>query len=269
MNIKNNILFCACALGLIFRAAAQEDINFTSLTTKDGLSSNTVNVILKDKFGLLWFGSDDGLDKFDGTNVKAYRHKPGDSTSLRANEILSLHEDKAGNLWIGTSGGALSLYDRKKDAFINFPWGNNPNTIRHNVVRTVCSDYLGRIWIIHFAGFDVLDPQTRRIIKVPIDSGAAHAIMSGNGISAFEDSKHRMWIGTSEGLLQYDPANRRLKLFQHSSLDPSSLSNGIVNAITEDKQGNIWIGTAGGLSLYKTGSNGFINFRKNGDNLRF
>src|SRR5688572_21080402 len=124
MITKKIIQLLLCAIALNCQAVAQEDINFTALTTKNGLSSNTVNAILKDRFGLLWFGTDDGLDKFDGTSFKVYRHKPGDSTSLRANEILALHEDKAGNLWIGTSGGSLSLYDRKKDAFINFPAGD-------------------------------------------------------------------------------------------------------------------------------------------------
>src|SRR5688572_33317635 len=119
MNFKKNILLGLWAVGLSFVAAAQKDINFTSLTTKDGLSSNVVNTILKDKFGLLWFGTEDGLDKFDGTKFTVYRHKVGDTSSLQANEILSLHEDKAGNLWVGTSGGSLSLYDRKRDVFIN------------------------------------------------------------------------------------------------------------------------------------------------------
>ena len=105
---------------------------FYALTTKDGLSSNTVNTILKDRFGLVWFGTEDGLDKFDGTNFKIYRHKNNDTSSLKSNEILSLFEDKDGNLWVGTSGGSLSLYDRKKDAFINIPSG--PGAIPNNVI---------------------------------------------------------------------------------------------------------------------------------------
>src|SRR4051812_25156877 len=130
MNNKTLILVSFCTIGLLYLAAAQEkDIKFTALTTKDGLSSNTVNAIIKDHYGLVWFGTEDGLDKFDGTNFTIYRHRPGDSTSLQANEILSLHEDKAGNLWIGTSGGSLSLYDRKTDAFVNFPANRDSNTI--------------------------------------------------------------------------------------------------------------------------------------------
>ena len=145
------LFFCAVVLPFL-GLAQQEEINFSSITTKDGLSSNTVNAILKDRYGLIWFATEDGLDKFDGTNFTIYRHKPGDSTSLQANEILSLHEDKAGNLWVGTSGGSLSLYDRKKDAFINFSSGKEPHKIKNNVVRsllhvgTVLREFLCRLY---------------------------------------------------------------------------------------------------------------------------
>lgn len=158
MTFKKLILLCLNAIGLMLPVIAQqEEISFTSLTTKDGLSSNSVNAILKDRYGLVWFATDDGLDKFDGTNFTVYRHKRGDTASLQANEILSLHEDKAGNLWVGTSGGSLSLYDRKKDAFINFP----SNGLSNSVIMGVCSDYLGKIWIAHYSGVNILDPTTR------------------------------------------------------------------------------------------------------------
>ena len=83
MTGKSLILLAYCLVGLLCLASAQQrDIKFTSLTTKEGLSSNTVNAILKDRYGLVWFATQDGLDKFDGTNFKVYRYKMGDSTSL-------------------------------------------------------------------------------------------------------------------------------------------------------------------------------------------
>src|SRR5690348_39884 len=99
MNFKRNILLILFMAGILLPGNAQEDINFTALTIKDGLSSNTVTSILKDRYGFMWFGTEDGLDKFDGTNFKVYRYRPNDSSSLQTNEILSLHEDQAGNLW--------------------------------------------------------------------------------------------------------------------------------------------------------------------------
>jgi Signal transduction histidine kinase len=252
------ILFAA---GCLSRAGAQEHINFTSLTTRDGLSSSTVTVILKDRFGLLWLGTEDGLDKFDGTHITVYRHKADDTTSLRSNEILSLHEDRSGNLWVGTSGGSLSLYDRKRDAFINFTQKSPGYKIRNNVIRGITSDEEGKIWLVHYSGVDILDPRSGRVTTLPELAGDGNLFSTRSGLSIFADSRRRIWIGTSDGLLQYNPATRALKQYRHVSHDPSSgLSGNTVTVITEDRQGDIWIGTNGGVSRLKPGADRFIHY---------
>ncbi|HET7896594.1 MAG TPA: two-component regulator propeller domain-containing protein, partial [Flavisolibacter sp.] len=179
-------------MGLLGQVRAQqENINFTSLSTKDGLSSNTVNAILKDRYGLLWFATEDGLDKFDGIGFQVYRQKAGDPASLQANEILALHEDRAGNLWVGTSGGSLSLYDRKKDAFIHFPANAGRGTISNSVIRSICSDENGKIWIAHYDGVDILDPATRRVSAFPLPAGGSGIVSNRSGICVFNDSWNR------------------------------------------------------------------------------
>ncbi|MBE7174392.1 MAG: response regulator [Williamsia sp.] len=256
-----------CMTGLTLPATAQQqDINFTSLTTKDGLSSNSINAILKDRYGLMWFGTEDGLDKFDGTNFTVYRHIQGNAASLQANEILSLYEDRNGNLWVGTGGGSLSLYDRKKDRFIHYPSNTNQNSIGSNVIRGICSDEAGKIWIAHYSGVNILDPTTGRISSPPPlpDSSVPSSIQSGNAI--MKDRKGSIWIGTDEGAFQYNPANHSFRHFAHLAEDNASLSHNHVNTIAEDQKGNIWIGTSDGLSLLRPGSNSFVNFKYSKDN---
>ncbi|MEO7766168.1 MAG: two-component regulator propeller domain-containing protein, partial [Ferruginibacter sp.] len=259
---KRIILFNFCLLGLAFLATSQQkQINFTSLTTEDGLSSNNVNTILKDRYGLVWFATDDGLDKFDGTRFSVYRHKPGDSASLQSNEILSLHEDKKGNLWVGTSGGSLSLYNRKKDCFSHYASKESPNSIRNNVIRAIYCDYKGDIWIAHFDGIDILDPQTKTLIPIPFITKNSSASHPTHGKCLFEDSRKQMWIGTNQGLYKYSPGTKSFTLFTHVNADSLSLSGNIINAIIEDNKGNIWIGTKEGLSTIRPGANSFKNFR--------
>jgi ligand-binding sensor domain-containing protein len=261
MIFKKLSLLCLYVVLLPFLGnAQQEEINFSAITTKDGLSSNTINAILKDRFGLMWFATEDGLDKFDGTNFTIYRHTPGNPKSLQANEILSLHEDRVGNLWVGTSGGSLSLYDRKKDAFVNFLSGKQLNQIKNNVIRSLCSDHLGNIWIGHYSGMNILNPKTKQIARLYFRSGSSDSLFSKSVICIFEDSQGRIWIGTNEGLFQYQPKTKSLKQYVHSSQDPSSLSGNLVSAVTEDKKGNIWAGTNNGLSLLKPDKNDFINY---------
>lgn len=261
MLSRNSILFGISIFIMTLQVAAQEEINFTAITTRNGLSSNTINTILKDRFGLMWLGTDDGLDRFDGTNYTVYRNDPSNPSSLKSNEILSLHEDKAGNLWVGTSGGSLSLYNRKKDAFINFPSGNGENAISNNVINNITSDYRGNLWLAHYNGVSILDPKTRIASNLRPSSGA---LTTNTCLFLFEDSKHFMWIGSNQGVFRYDPQTKSLLQFQHNSLDPSSLADNNVTTIKEDKNGNIWVGTLNGLSMLIRGANHFINYTQQG-----
>ncbi len=209
----------------------------------------------------MWFATDDGLNKFDGTNFTVYRRKPGDSFSLRSNEILALHEDRAGNLWVGTSGGALSYYDREKDRFINYPAEISAESLsRNGVIRSICSDYLGMIWIAQFESPYILDPVTHHISRINIADSSLLAQMTL--FCVFEDSRRRMWVGTNKGLFLYIRATHTFRRFRHERADAFSLAADNVKAITEDKAGNLWIGTDRGLCMMRPDAGGFVNYRQ-------
>lgn len=249
---------------LAVAAAAQPShLNFTSLTSRDGLLSNSVNAILKDRYGLMWIATDDGLNKFDGTNFTVYRHHAEDSSSLRANEILALYEDPGGNLWVGTSGGAVSRYDRRKDNFIHYPGGAGGNGFLSNaVVRSICSDQDGKIWMAQFESPYVLDPLTRQISKMditPYDHGGA-AKMSLYCV--FEDSRQRVWVGTAKGLFLYNKATHSFWQYRRDSLDRSTLVNDNVRVLAEDQAGHLWVGTEDGLCMMNPDGNGFIRIQE-------
>ena len=249
---------CFALFWMMIQAIAQQDINFTSLTTKNGLSSNTVNAIVRDRYGLMWFATEDGLDKFDGTGVTVYRNKPEDPNSLLANEILCLHEDRAGNLWIGTSGGSVSMYDRQHDSFINYPSGRGSNQISNNVIRNICSDFQGKIWIASYNGVNIIDPATKKVSRLLAEDGKPFSKIC---ISLFEDNLHNIWIGTSEGLFEYNPRTKAFRQYVNNPADASSLPGNIVLDLTQDKNGNVWVGSQQGLSTLKKNGQGFINYR--------
>ncbi|AMP99865.1 hypothetical protein AY601_2991 [Pedobacter cryoconitis] len=245
--------------------AQQQKINFTSLNSKDGLSSNTVNAILKDRYGLMWFATEDGLNKFDGTNFTVYKHKSDDSTGLQANDIRTLHEDKSGNLWVGSAGGSLSLYDRKKNSFINFP-ANTAAGLSSDIVRSICSDYTGKIWVATFNGLDVVDPVSKKVRKFSIRSKNQQVFPDKIISCLYEDRKRRMWIGTNNGLYLYNRKTTSFIFFQHSATNAASISDNYIAGIVEDRLGNLWIGTKNGLSMLLPDGKGFQNLRhKPGD----
>lgn len=254
------ILLAALCCAQLSSQAQTGTINFTTLSTRDGLLSNSVNVIIKDRYGLMWFATDDGLNKFDGTNFTVYRYVPGDTTSLRTNEVLALHEDASGNLWVGTSGGGLSLYDRKKDLFKHYPTKAGTTTLTGNdVIRGICSDYRGRIWIAQFSGLYMLDPVTQAITKQELRDETGRPVKTILN-SIYEDRTHRLWIATDDGLFVYNLRSNTFRLYSNSKAASSGLTEGRIRTVAEDKWGNIWVGAAAGLRKLKTDESAFIPY---------
>ncbi len=93
---------------LITLSFSQNNTRFEKFSTEQGLSQNSIMRLLQDSRGILWIGTFDGLNRYDGYQFKIFRNIPGDSTSLSNNKILSICEDKSGNIWIGTYGGELN-----------------------------------------------------------------------------------------------------------------------------------------------------------------
>lgn len=249
------LLFLAQVAG-----AQNRHINFTSLTARDGLLSNSVNAIIKDHCGLMWFATDDGLNKFDGTNFTVYRHQPGDSSSLRANEVLALHEDKSGNLWIGTSGGGLSLYDRKKDIFLHFPLRDNAPQLPPNaVIMDISSDTSGKVWIAQFENLFVLDPGNRHITKIDLGAGVIDLEAKKTPNCLFVDRQQQVWIGTTQGLYRYSPSTGAVKRIPNNKAGYTQPDNDI-KAISQDSRGQIWVGSLTGLYTLQPGDAGITPY---------
>ena len=112
-------LFCAICSAIILNNVIAHQIKFEHLTTEEGLSHSWVTCIYQDNPGFMWFGTFDGLNKFDGYDFFTYRHNLNDPNSLPLNIIRSICEDDSENLWIATTQG-LCLYDRCKDIFVNY-----------------------------------------------------------------------------------------------------------------------------------------------------
>ena len=232
----------------------QSDLNFVNFSSEDGLSSNTVTTILKDKCGYMWFGTDDGLNKFDGVNFSVYRHRQSDTTSIGANSILAMHEDRSGNLWVGTNA-TLSLYNRKKDCFTNY------RVTLNNTVRTIFRDHSGKLWIGSYVGLFTFDPQTGKTTRYNADASKPGQLVSNVITCIIEDSRHRVWIGGNAGLYLYQRSTDDFKYFGHNPADPLSLPDNSIKAITEDHNGNLWIGSEdGGLSMLLPDGKGFRTY---------
>jgi ligand-binding sensor domain-containing protein/signal transduction histidine kinase len=248
----------------------KQHIRFRHLGIDQGLSQSNATCILQDSRGFMWFGTRDGLNKYNGYGFTVYKKIAGDPKSLNNNFITSLAEDGKGDLWIGTWGGGLNRYDRGKDLFIHYTHDNkNTNSLSNDFINTLLKDGAGNIWIgTDGGGMDILDPATGRFVNHVHDGKDTTSISDNDVTSIFMDSRRRVWAGTYHGGLNlFDGANNRFTRFRHNEKDPASLSCDIVSSVFEDRGHRLWVGTrGGGLELFDPSRGVFHHFKNDPHN---
>ena len=256
------LLTCICTIGFLV-SAAQSEIKFTHLTNRDGLSQSTVQTIAKDKYGFMWFGTQDGLNRYDGYSFKPYRYNPKDSTSLRASNILTLYVDRQQTLWVGTINGALSRYDSDRDAFVHYKEATTTREgLSQKTVTTIYEDKQNNFWVGTYWKLNLLDRKTGKITQFGYDSTDAGSI-SNDGITCItEDSRGNLWIGTSNGLNIFDRTTKKFKRFFNTGA-PTSISDNSISALYEDAKGRLWIGTKDGLNFFDHSNGTFTRYEAN------
>lgn len=221
------------------------NINFTEISVRNGLSSNTINDIIKDKYGYVWYATEDGLNRFDGKDFTVYRYNYSDSTSLQSNAINCLYEDKKGTLWIGTNGGSLAKYIREKNCFYTYkPFVGK--TGLNSSIKDIGEDYLGNIWIASYGGLNILNTSTNEISLLN-SFIKSKSIFNSTVVCVFEDSQKRMWVGTDKGLFLYNRKGKSFISFTNNPNNQNSLISNTIKDINEDNNGQIWIGTNKGI----------------------
>lgn len=216
-----------------------EPPRFTAITSMDGLSSNTVTAILKDRYGLLWFATDDGLNKFDGTGFTVYRHRKTDPASLKSNDVSALYEDRAGRIWVGTIIGSLHLYDRRKDSFVRIK--------THHSINSICEDSQGRIWAGTTQGLIIIDPLTFNVKTFTAIPGTPAQVAGKHIHRVFRDRHQQMWVGTGNGLFRFLGKQNQFIPVDYRGTEGYQAGSEFVTAIGEDSSGSKWIGTQNGL----------------------
>lgn len=242
-----------------------KNIRFEHISLDEGLSQSVVNVILQDRKGFLWVGTDDGLNRYDGYTFKIYKPETNDPFSLSDRSVMDMVEDDNGYLWIATRTGGLNRYDPVSGKFIHYTHDNeNEETLSSNLITALCLDG-GGLWIGTNKGLDFLDFETGNITHHPMVNGIIQP-KSDLITALFKDSTGTLWIGTAEaGVSYYDRTANTFKTFKNNQYNSSSLSHNNVLSIVEGSGGEIWVGTASGLNLFNPAENNFTRFKNTRD----
>ncbi len=238
MEIPRFVLIIVCFLFFLSSLQAQSvNSSFDRLTIKDGLSQSTINDIMQDKNGFMWFATYGGLNKYDGYHFTHYQHDENDSTTIGNNEIMRVFEDKEGFIWcVSATAKGLDRFNPLTEEFIHFK--NNPNdpkSISSNLIYQVSQDKKGNLWIITDKALDLVIKKTE---KEPTLTFRHFPIPAGSKpfTRMFEDSKGNMLM-FSDSLMYFD---RTTETFRKTDIVVTSYS---VITVAEDKAGSIYIAT--------------------------
>ncbi|MFQ5583372.1 MAG: two-component regulator propeller domain-containing protein, partial [Calditrichia bacterium] len=213
------------------------NLKFSHITADDGLSQSYVVCALQDSRGFMWFGTQDGLNRYDGYNFKLYRKNPADSNSLSENWIWSIYEDSDGFLWIGTFGGGACRFDRTTQTFTRYQHDSGDSTtISANTIWTFCEFPEGVFWIGANNGLNRFDSASGTFTYYKPSPGNPlifKIIPGGNG---------KLWMTTIDGLYEFDIQSETFQYYGHNPDDPASLGT-VGRSMAIDPSGIIWLGT--------------------------
>lgn len=229
---------------------SQQRFKFERLKIDHGLTHKRVYCVTQDSKGFLWFGTEEGLAKYDGYEFKIYTHDPKDSMSISNDYILSICESHDGNIWLGTYGG-LNKFDPQLEKFTYYKHDPSDSTsISNNYIWAIIEGHKNNLWLGTYDGLNKFNPNTGRFTHYKHKAGDETSLSNNYVWAIHEGQTGEIWVGTYEGLNRFDPAKEIFHHYKHIPGNESSISHNDVRAIYEDMAGNLWVGTYGGLNKF-------------------
>ncbi|GGI74458.1 hybrid sensor histidine kinase/response regulator [Shewanella hanedai] len=256
MHYKFSIIFfitkllLSCILTLLptILLAVESSIHLDNMSKRDGLSDGTINAIVQDHQGFIWIATENGLNRYDGAQVKYFKHDSYDESSISSNKVRSLLKDSNDILWVGTTSG-LNKYNPYSETFKHYNFSGN-NVLNYVSVNTISEDGLGNIWIGTMdQGVYRIDIKNEKIEHFQNLDNEPTSLLDNTVWKLFKDSYGDLWVGTNKGLQKYVPRLNNFIKFNSSKLDNESMFKGAVNSIVEDSFGSLWLGGSG-ISKY-------------------
>ncbi len=273
-----------------------QNIGFRNYSVEDGLVSNTIWSINQDDQGYMWFGTKNGISRFDGYNFKPYQFNIGDSTSIKdnfihvifkldestfwmgtgkgiyilnlkdekfsffkptsTNLIFDIQKDKSGKVWVATAGNGVYSYDLNSKQIKNYSKSSKIPLSFNEVRKLVITDN-GEVWMGTFGGgINVLSPKTG---EIQIFNSKNNTLQSNYILTLYQDKMEQIWAGTfGGGLSLYQKQTDNFKTFLKGGAE--NINNNIVRAIFQSDSKKLYVGTEGGLNILDLSTQKFTNY---------
>ncbi|RYY58060.1 MAG: hybrid sensor histidine kinase/response regulator [Chitinophagaceae bacterium] len=265
-RILLHIIFLSMTMLSGIFAAGQPPVpklKFKRISIEQGLSNSTVEIIFQDKRGFIWIGTRDGLNRFDGKQMKVFRFNPADSSSISDNFIKVIYQDQEGILWVGTING-LNRFDPTTNSFVRYKQDSaKPGSLSHNFVTHVFEDRQKKLWIATWGGgLNQVSADRRSFTRFTYNSNNPRSVSSNYVSYLFEDARGTFWVATKNGLNQF---NRELSLFRSLNNLPvfaKSTAARNIRMVSENRTGQLLLATEeAGLLLFNPVDSSIRDFR--------
>ncbi|MEJ1241820.1 two-component regulator propeller domain-containing protein [Chryseolinea sp. T2] len=260
-TIRVTIVLCLSAitfLSFTLSATAQELPRSFIPVAAETLSNSFVRCVYKDSKGYMWFGTDDALIRYDGSNAYRYVHDPNDRASISNNSINTILEGADKRLWIGTAQG-LCIYNRELDNFTTLDSIKaNRNYLNNRYITDLEFDSQGLLWIgTHEGGVNIYDPQKMEFSYIT-DAPSEGVMPSTNFITVLVNHGDKIWCGSRGGLMLFDArTKKRLPLGPLQRFSTAQISK-----IIPEKSGDILIATITGQITRLSPGDGHYSFHE-------
>ena len=234
MTVKKFTL-CLLLAVIHFEYYCQTQPTFQKIDQSQGLSSSRITGIVKEEKGFVWIGTQNGLNRYDGFNVKIYNKQ---NSNIESNNISSLYLDRKNRIWLTTSGGGLNLYDRINDKFISYKNSQEKEfSIISNRINILTEREDGLFWIGTEKGLSLFDYDKNIFYNFPFNQQK-----SLNINSIYQDKNNNLWLGTfANGLFLFDSKTKKFTSIPQNKNQITSP----INAITKLNSDEILLGTSG------------------------
>lgn len=249
-------------LSLAAVPALPQRLDFTPLGVENGLSQKSVLAIAQDSRGFLWFGTANGLNRYDSRTFKTYSGSQTEN-GLSSGYILSLLNDTHGTLWVGTANG-LYIYQPQTDSLLSVKLPKAADGTNIHTVNVLFEDRKNMVWVGTTSGLFLLN--ARHQVIGFFKAGANG--LSGNNIHAIaDDAENNIWVGTNKGLTQMQPHGLSFTCttIRHNG-QPGHIADDNILSLAVDTGNNLWIGFhESGLDYYNTSTKKFTHYNNSSD----
>jgi signal transduction histidine kinase/ligand-binding sensor domain-containing protein/FixJ family two-component response regulator len=265
--MKNNKIFSGLVLLIILHFSIclysqPQKYQFENISTKQGLSQLAVMNILQDKQGFMWFGTQDGLNKYDGYSMTVYKYDANNPNSFPGGQTVAMLEDKTGVIWVGTDMG-LNKFLKDQNKWVNYRFiESDKHSLDNDFVLALYEDSDGVLWVATKNGLNKYDKGKDNFIRYSNIFKVAGKILLPNFVTICGDKNNNLWISNHEiGVIKFNKKTGDCTTYSYDPKKRNGLSNNFVSSMCMDNGDNLWILTSSGLDRLLINEDKIIHYK--------